>query len=130
LDEPLFSIALVLYVISMFVVVPAAVVAFGWVRWVYEPKQRSVCGFFSLIGFTSTTLSCVLAIFSAVYGYAHWMVERDRLPIKFERCGLILSLAGLGLGIIGLGRPSPLRWYAPGCALGIILLWFVVASPA
>ena len=128
MNEPILSIALVLYVFAVFIALPAGVIVFGWALWRVREQPRTVSGVLSLMGFVLTTLSCLLAISSAVYGHAHWLVARDYLPIKFVKCGLFLSLGGLGFGIIGLWRPSPLRWYAPACALGMLLLWFVLAT--
>ena len=128
MNEPILSIALVLYVFGVFILFPGGVLALGWVLWVNRTQPRTVSGVLSLIGFTFTTLSCLLASSSAVYAYAHWMVARDYLPIRFVRSGYFLSLGGLGFGITGLWRPSPLRWYAPACALGTLFFWFALAS--
>jgi len=51
----------------------------------------------------------------------------DPLLLRIYRWGALLSLSGIVFAVIGVWRPSPLRWHAPACAIGTLLFWFAAA---
>ncbi len=112
-------------VFSLIVLLP-----WGWVRWVRRKQSRGLFGTLSLIGFSFATLSCLLAIFLAVYGRMIGYFEHyDPVLMRIYGLGLLLSFAGVAFGIGGIWRANPLRWHAPACALGTFLYWaFLVMS--
>lgn len=127
MNKAAWSIGLVLYVIAVYIALPVVLV-WGWVRWVKRTQRLTVSVVLSLIGFTFATLSCLLAISSVLYGYANGcFAYYDPRLLRIFRCGLLLSLAGLGFGISGVWRPSPLRWHAPASATRMLLFWFASA---
>jgi hypothetical protein len=48
--------------------------------------------------------------------------------MRIYALGTLLSLAGLILAIIGIWKPSSLRWHALGCTVGTLLYWLVQAA--
>ena len=48
--------------------------------------------------------------------------------MRIYRLGALLSLAAMVFAIIGLLRPSPLRWHAPVCAVGTLVFWITAAA--
>jgi hypothetical protein len=94
-----------------------------------RPRQRTLCPNLSLAGFLFATASGLLAVSSVAYsfgigGFRYY----DPHLLKIFRCGILLSLAGLVLGISGVWRPSSLRWHAPASAAGTLVFWIMVAS--
>ena len=99
-------------------------VPWGLVRWVKGKQRRSVCALLSLTGFTFASLSFLLAVSSALYaGAIGGFPFYDPLLMRIIRWGFRLSLVGFVLGISGAWRPNPLRWHAPACALGMLMVW-------
>jgi hypothetical protein len=100
----------------------------GWVRWVKGANRRSVCAVLSFIGFAFASLSCLFAVVAAVCaspigGFAYY----DPLPMRISQWGFKLSLAEFVFAIGGVWRSNPLRWHAPACAFGMLLVWFGAA---
>jgi hypothetical protein len=52
----------------------------------------------------------------------------DPLLLRIFRAGVLVSLAGVGFGIGGVWRASPLRWHAPTSALATLVFWIMTAS--
>jgi hypothetical protein len=52
----------------------------------------------------------------------------DPSLVRIYRLGVILSLAAMAFAIVGLWRPSPLRWHAPLCAVGTLVFWLAAAG--
>jgi hypothetical protein len=52
----------------------------------------------------------------------------DPLLLRIYRWGLLLSLAGLVFGAVGLRWSGPVRWYAPAAAVGTLLFWLGAAA--
>jgi hypothetical protein len=116
-----------LLAIGMYIALPVAMVL-GWVRWVKRAQPRTLFSTLSLIGFALATASGVLAISSVLYAYAVGFRFYDPLLLRIFRWGALLSLAGIVFAVCGAWRPNPLRWYAPACALGMLLFWFIAAA--
>lgn len=113
--------------VTVIVALPVAMV-WGWLRWWKSNVPRTVSSTLSLIGFALATASALLAISSSIYGAARGgFPYYDPLLMKIYIWGLLLSLSALVFAILGVWRRGPLRWHAPGCAAGTLLLWFVAA---
>jgi hypothetical protein len=115
-------------IVGGFIGAPALVV-WGWLRWMQRPKQRTLCPNLSLVGFLFATASTLLAVLSVMYsfgvgGFRYY----DPHLLKIFRWGILLSLAGIVLGISGVWRPSPLRWHAPASAVGTLIFWIIAVS--
>ena len=83
----------------------------------------------SLIGFALASASSVLAIVAIVYaravgGFAFY----DPSLVRIYQSGTGLSLMGLLSAVIGVWRPSSLRWHALTSALGTLLFWLMAAA--
>jgi hypothetical protein len=121
------EIALVVFTVVIYVVLPVAIVG-GWIRWVRRRAPETRFSLLSLVAFGLATCSALLALISLTYahvigGFPYY----DPRLLRFYRWGGILSDAGLVLGIVGCWRRSSLRWYAPLCALGMSFFWAVAA---
>jgi hypothetical protein len=115
--------AVVAFVIAVYVVLPAAIIG-GWIRWVRRRAPETRFSLVSLVGFSLSTCSALLALISLIYAHAiGGFPYYDPRLLRFYRWGGVLSDAGLILGIIGCWRRNSLRWYAPLCALGMSLFW-------
>jgi hypothetical protein len=110
-----------------YLVAPVGLI-WGWAWWGVQPKLKTTASIFSLIGFSFATASAGLAVSSAVYAQIHGFRYYDPLLLKIFRWGLLLSLAGILFGIVGVWRKNSLRWYTPVCALGTLAFWIVAAS--
>jgi len=121
------SIVLILYVIGICIALPAGMI-WGWVLWARRTQPRSLSSVLSLVGFTLATASGLLAISSLLYAHAiGGFPFYDPLLLTIYRWGGLLSLAGIVFAISGAWRPSPLRWHAPACAVGMLIFWFIAA---
>ena len=121
------EIVFVIFVIAIYVALPAAMVV-GWIRWVRGKAPETWLSRLSLLAFSLATFSGLLAVTSLIYahligGFPYY----DPRLLRFYRWGGILADAGLLLGIIGCWRRNPLRWYAPLCALGMSAFWGAAA---
>ena len=92
----------VLFVIGICIALPAVMI-WGWVRWMKHREPRT----------TFSTLS-----FSFY----------EPALMKIYRLGALLSITAMVFGIIGLWRPSSLRWHAPVCAVGTLVFWLAAAA--
>ena len=120
------KILIILFAVGIYLALPTAIVA-GWVHWGRRRQQLTVFSTLSLIGFTLATASALLAVSSLVYAQSAHFAYYDPSLLRIFRWGGLLSLSGVVFGVCGTWRPSPLRWYAPGCALGMLLFWFTMA---
>jgi hypothetical protein len=59
---------------------------------------------------------------------SHHFPYYDPLLLRVFRIGVLISLGGIVFGISGVWRPSPLRWHAPVCAVGMLTFWILAAS--
>jgi hypothetical protein len=128
MDKFLGILSVILFVIlgvGGYVAAPVLLV-WGWARWVRRPKQRTLFSILSLIGFAFSTVSAFLAVALLLYsrslggGLHHF---DDRLFMKIFRSGELISRIGIVVGILGVWRPSALRWHAPACAIGTLMFW-------
>jgi hypothetical protein len=116
----------VIFVLGAYVALPAVLVV-GWVRWVRRRQIGSAWP--SLTGFSLGTASALLAVGSMLY--ARWVGGfhfYDPTLLRIYRWGALLSVAGLIFGAVGLRWSSPLRWYAPATATGMLLFWLAMAG--
>lgn len=119
---------LVLFVISICIALPAVMV-WGWMRWSNRTQPRTTFSTISLIGFTLATVSGLLAISTMLYARAaSGFSFYDPSLMKIYRWGALLSLVAMVFAIIGLWRPSSLRWHAPFCAVGTLVFWLAAAT--
>src|SRR5882724_3164938 len=110
----------VLFVIGIYIALPAVMIG-GWVRWVKRREPRTAFATLSLIGFTLGTVSGLLAISAMLYARAGGGFSfYDPSLMKIYRWGALLSVAAMVFAIVGLWRPSSLRWHAPICAVGTL----------
>jgi hypothetical protein len=125
-DYPVAYVLPILFVLGAYVVLPAVLIM-GWVRWA---RRRQVGRTWpSLAGFSLGTASALLAIGAMVYARAVGAFPfYDPSLLRIYRCGLLLSLAGLVFGAVGLRWSGPVRWYAPAAAVGTLLFWLGAAA--
>ena len=119
---------LVLFVIGICISLPAVVI-WGWVRWMMHKEPRTAFSTLSLLGFAFGTVSGLLAIAAVLYaravgGFSFY----DPALVRIYRWGVLLSVAALMFAIIGLWRPSSLRWHAPICAVGTLVFWLAAVA--
>jgi len=105
-----------------------AIVIWGWVRWLRQPKPRSILATLSMIGFIPATASALLALSSIVFAQFHHFPYYDPLLFRIFRIGTLLSVGGIAFGVFGAGRASSLRWHAPISGVATLAFWFIAAS--
>jgi hypothetical protein len=121
------SVMVVLLAVGFYVGLPALMI-WGWVRWSKRTQPRTLPSILSLVGFTLSTASGLLAISAMLYARAvGGFPFYDSLLLRIYRWGALLSLSGIVFAVIGVWGPSPLRWHAPACAIGTLLFWFAAA---
>ena len=120
------SIVLVLFVVGIYLALPAAMI---WgVRLLKRTQPRTWPSVLSLLGFALATASGLLATASVLYAHSiGGFPFYDPLLLRIYRWGALLSLSGTVFALIGVWRPGPLRWHAPACAVGTLLFWFAAA---
>jgi hypothetical protein len=116
----------IIFVLGAYVALPAVIVA-GWVRWA---RRRQAGGAWpSVAGLGLGTVSALLAIGTMLYARsAGGFPFYDPALLRIYRWGLLLSLAGLVFGAVGLRWSGPVRWYAPAAAVGTLLFWLGAAA--
>ena len=100
----------------------------GWIRWSKNQDRRTLVSKLSLAGFAFATASSGLALLTWLVAMTKGFRFYDPLLLTIYKAGLLLSLAGLLFGILGVWRPGPVRWHAPVCALGMLCFWVTIAS--
>lgn len=119
---------LFLYATVIYLILPAAIVA-GWIGWMRRRTSETPFSLLSVLGFGLSTCSALLAVGAVVYAHAiGGFPFYDPRLLRIYRWGSLLSLSGLVLGVVGIWRRSPLRWYAPLAAAGTLAFWFFAAS--
>ncbi|HLJ29053.1 MAG TPA: hypothetical protein VKY85_20250 [Candidatus Angelobacter sp.] len=118
----------VLFVLGICIALPAVMI-WGWVRWAKHREPRTAFSTLSLVGFALGTVSGLLAIVAMLYarvvgGFSFY----DPALMKIYRWGALLSVTAMVFAIIGLWRPSSLRWHAPVCAVGTLVFWLAAAA--
>jgi hypothetical protein len=121
------TLILVLYVVLINLALPSAII-WGWVRWSKRVQPPTITSVLSLIGFALATASSLLAVSSLLYAHARGGFGfYDPLLMRIYGWGALLSASSFAFGLGGVWRRSPLRWYAPLCAIGTFLFWFGAA---
>lgn len=116
----------ILFVLGAYLALPVVLVV-GWVRWARRRQTGSARP--SLAGFSLGTASALLALGVMVYERAAGGFQfYDPALLRIYRWGLLLSVAGLVFGGVGLRWPGPIRWYAPVAAAGTLLFWLGMAA--
>ena len=118
---------LIAYVVFMYVALPVGIIL-GWRRWLKRRESITSLTAVSLVAFSLATCSVLLALASLIYAYViGGFPFYDPRLMRIYRWGLLLSLGGIVLGLIGCRRRSPVRWLAPVCAAAIFIYWVVAA---
>jgi len=105
------------------------VMAWGWVRWAKRKTPMTLFSAFSFFGFVLATASELLAISTATYAsVTNSFSFYDPPLLKIYAVGMLLSLVGLILSIVGAFKANSLRYLAPVCALGTFFFWFMAAA--
>ena len=116
----------IIFVLGAYVALPAVIVV-GWVRWARNRQARTTWP--SVAGLALGTASALLAIGAMLYSRSA-RASRSTNPalLRIYRWGLLLSVAGLIFGAVGLRWSGPVRWYAPAAAAGTLLFWVAAAA--
>jgi len=122
------EIAALLLAFAIYIVLPATVI-WGWVRWATHGKQWIFFPIVSLIGFVFATMSGLFAIWSIHYAHTiGGFPFYDPLLLRFYRWGALLSATGFLFAIIGVWKPSSLRWHSLVSAAGTFIFWVAAAA--
>ena len=108
-----------------------ALLVWGWIRWARRPQElaRSRSDTFSLVGFSLATASAALALGTHLYArFVRSFPFYDPVLLKIYACGCLLSVVGIVFAVAGTGRPNPVRWFAPTCAIGTLIFWLLAMS--
>ncbi|MGA2650126.1 MAG: hypothetical protein ABSF28_06375 [Terracidiphilus sp.] len=105
------------------------VMVWGWLRWVKRNEPSTLLSTLFVVGFGLATTSELLAISMVLYarisgGFGFY----DPVLMRIYAAGMMLSLVGLALAVVGLWRASPLRWHAIVCTAATLLYWFLQAA--
>lgn len=123
---PLSHVLPILFVLGAYLALPVVLVV-GWVRLARRRKTGSAWP--SLTGFSLGTASAVRAVGAMLYARAAGGFPfYDPSLLRIYRWGVLLSVAGLIFGAVGLRWSSPTRWYAPVAAAGTLLFWLGAAA--
>src|ERR1700722_4315988 len=115
------------YAVSIYIALPVAFVL-GWIRFGKVRKPLDLMSAIALCGFVLGSSSALLAISSLFYAHFHNFRYYDPSLMRIYRLGDLLSLLALIFSIVGARRANVLRWYAPLCALGMLVFWFGAAA--
>jgi hypothetical protein len=122
----------VTYIIVVLIALPCMTI-WGWIRWWRAKKPRSLPYWLSLAGFSSATLSELVAIFWIAYSHTVGGVSfADSRPARIYGatfvCSGLLSVSGLIFALGGIWRKNPLRWHSVICAVGMVVFWIGIAT--
>ncbi len=105
------------------------VMIWGWARWTRRKNSITLFSILSLMGFALATASELIAISMVIYARVTGGFDfYDPVLMRIYAWGMLLSLVGLILAIVGAWKPSSLRWHALGCTAGTLLYWLVQAA--
>lgn len=101
----------------------------SWSKGIRDPNRTNPLSDLSLIGFAIGIVSVLLAIGSVLYarasgGFRHY----DPRLLRIYWSGLLISLVGLVVGLLGRGRSSRLRNFSPLLSGVMLLFWLLQAS--
>jgi hypothetical protein len=120
------SVLPILFVVGVYVALPAVLVV-GWVRWSHRRQIGRTWP--SLAGFSLGTASALLAVGAMLYARTMGSFQfYDPALLRIYRWGLLLSVAGLIFGAVGVRWSGPVRWYAPAATAGTLLFWLDAAA--
>jgi hypothetical protein len=101
----------------------------GWIRWAMLREEVNRPFSLAFIGFILSSASGFLALLTILYAVGiHAFAYYDPLLLRIFRWGILLSLAGLVLGLTGVAKPNALRWQASLAGFATLAFWFVAAS--
>lgn len=114
--------------LASYIVTPVGLV-WGWIRWRRNPRPSGWSAYCASAGFLLATASTALAIGALLYstaigGFPYY----DHRLLRIYAFGLCLSLFAFVASLGGVWKPGPLRWFAPVCAAGTAIFWFLTAS--
>lgn len=119
---------LLLIAVATVLVVPSLLI-WGWVRWSRDHAPRTVSSTLSLVGFSFSTASALLALFAHLYArFIRGFPFYDPTLMWIYACGCLLSSVGILFAVGGTGRRSPVRLLSPACAFGTLLFWLLALS--
>ena len=111
------------------ILVTPLLIIWGWIRWSRSNVPRTIPSTLSFIGFCFATTSALLGLFAALYvRFIHSFPFYDPTLMKIYGAGGMLSLAAILFATSGVWRRGPVRWHAPACALGTLLLWLMAMN--
>jgi len=101
----------------------------GWIRWFWRRRELGSPFFLAFVGFTLSTASAILAASAIMYavmirGFPFY----DPTLLRIYGWGLLLSAAGMILGLTGVTRPNALRWQSPLAGLGMLAFWLMAVA--
>src|SRR5208282_3120713 len=101
----------------------------GWIRWARQSQPRNVFSYLALIGFSSATVSLIIAVARLLYarkigGFPYG----DPRLFRIFPWGGLTALGGLLFAVAGVWRRSALRWHALALSLGPVFFWFALAD--
>lgn len=118
-------VAFLALAIATYIAAPVLLIT-GWTRWARLPQPRDIIPMLALAGFIVGSASALLALGAVIYAWSiGGFPYYDPRLLRIYGVGLQLSLAGLIVGLLGLARPSSLRWHAPILSLAMIVLWLL-----
>lgn len=121
------KVVLLILVVLGYVVSPVFFV-WGWMRFAKNEKPNGVLPIVTFVGFVLATASASLGAVSVAYAQVHAFRSYDPLLMKIFRTGLLLSCGALLLGLMGIWRPSSLRWHTPTSAVATAAFWLMAAA--
>jgi hypothetical protein len=114
--------------IGTVLVVPALLI-WGWVSWLRNDTPRTISSTLSLVGFSFSTASAMLALFAHLYArFIRSFPSYDPMLTRIYVCGCLLSSVGIFFAVGGTGRRGPVRFLSPACAFGTLLFWLLALS--
>jgi uncharacterized membrane protein len=98
------------------------ILVWGWIRGLRE--KATPFRFRSRLGFVLGSSSAYTAIITAIWTRIPGLIQyHDPILVWIYRSGALLAVTGLVLSILGIRRPSALRWHAPILSSSMLLLW-------
>ena len=99
----------------------------GWARWSKNSRSYTASAEWSFAGFVFATASAALAIITILVALVRPLPISHPLSLLTYAVAFLLSIMGTGAALAGIWKPGPLRWFAPLCAGGTTVFWFMVA---
>ena len=107
----------------------AAILIWGWIRWVRNSEPRSFFSICSLISFIFGTSSLFMAVGMVLYARSIGGFDfYDPFLMKIYAWGLLISLIGLIFAAIGVWRKNLLRFHSIALSVGMLAYWMIQVS--